>query len=40
MCSGQTMSLEHVDRGSMHVIEHHYNSFSWKKKNNYKLYWQ
>jgi hypothetical protein len=30
-CSGCTTSLEHVDRGSLYVIEHHHGLFSWKK---------
>jgi hypothetical protein len=29
------MNLEHVDRGSMHVVEHHKDLFSWKKYNSY-----
>jgi hypothetical protein len=29
------MSLEHVDRGSMHLVEHQDDLFSWKKNNNY-----
>jgi hypothetical protein len=29
-------SLESIDKGSMHVVEHHDDLFSWKKHNNYK----
>jgi hypothetical protein len=36
-CSGQIMSLEHVDRGSMHVFEHHDYLFSWNKYRNYTI---
>ncbi len=32
-CFGRTTSLEHVDRGSLHVAEHHNDLFSWKKYN-------
>ncbi len=34
-CLERTMSLEHVDRGSMHLVEHQDDLFSWKKNNNY-----
>ncbi len=30
-----TTSFAHVHRGSMHVVEHNYDLFSWKKYNNY-----
>jgi hypothetical protein len=29
------MSLVSADRGSMHVVEHHDDVFSWKKYNDY-----
>ncbi len=35
-CSGLTKSLEHVYRGSVHVVEHNDYLFSWKKYSNYK----
>jgi hypothetical protein len=35
-CSGLTKSLEHEDRGSIHVVEHHDDLFSWKKYRIYK----
>jgi hypothetical protein len=29
-----TASFAYIDRGSMHVVEHHNDLFSWKKHNN------
>jgi hypothetical protein len=35
-CLGLLKSLEHVDRGSVHVVEHNDDLFSWKEYSNYK----